>query len=420
MSQRDDSAWWGEQWDDASPHTAPTLLPARAAAPGRVADPAQGEDPWADLPPTYPAGLPLVKPAAPVYSPTLVVDVRQPAGPVDPPRPPRRGAWLGAFVASAAGVLLAIGLVTALVLRDGGACDPAAWSRLDAAPVAAVRQAVAAPPVPTTWSPGIVTFYGPGTTAGACASTSVPSTRYTAALGPAEYANGAACGTYVQVKGRKGTILVKVTNLCPECPPGHLDLSDEAFAALDDRVKGRVSMTYRAVRDPAVGALTVTVKDGSNPWWLAVHVDDHGNPLRSVEVASGQQGWQPMQLQSYGYWLDADGAGPGPFRVRVTDVRGHRVVLPGVRLRPGTTQRTGVRLYGPGAAPVAPPARPTATSATTTRTATATATVTASPTARRTATVTATATASTPEAAPSVPVTAPPPGAAVAQAADRC
>lgn len=419
MPQRDDSAWWGERWDDLPPHVAPTLLPAQAAPPSAAGP---DEDPWADLPPTYPAGLPLVKPAAPAYSPTLVVDVRQPTGPVAPPRPRRRGAWVGAFVASAAGVLLAIGLVTALVLRDGAACDPAAWSRVGVAPVAAVRQAVAAPPVPTSWSPGIVTFYGPGTTAGACASTSVPSTRYTAALGPAEYADGAACGTYVQVKGRKGTILVKVTNLCPECPPGHLDLSDEAFAALDDRVKGRVPMTYRAVRDPAVGALTVTVKDGSNPWWLAVHVDDHGNPLRSVEVASGQQGWQQMQLQSYGYWLDPDGAGQGPFRLRVTDVRGHRVVLTGVRLRPGTTQRTGVRLYGPGAgaAPAAPATsatttpRPTPTKATATATARATATATAS------APATAPATRATPEPAPAATVTAPPPGVVTTQAVGGC
>jgi expansin (peptidoglycan-binding protein) len=418
VSERDDSAWWGQQphepWDDVTAHQAgpSTLLPAQARH--------VTTDPWADLPPTYPAGLPLVPTPSPSYSPTLVVDVGQPAEPLDPPRPPRRGAWLGAFLASAAGVLLAIGLVAAFVLRDGARCDPAAWARLDAAPVAAVVRAVAAPPVPTTWSAGIVTFYGPGSTAGACASTSIPSTRYTAALGPVEYADAAACGSYIQVKGRKGTILVKVTNLCPECPPGHLDLSDEAFAALDDRVKGRVPMTYRAVRDPAVGPLSVTVKDGSNPYWLAVHVDDHGNPLRSVEVASGQQGFQPMQLQSYGYWLDPDGAGAGPFRIRVTDVRGHRVVVTGVRLRPGTTQRTGARLYGAGAgaAPAPTSAAPSsASSGGTTAKATATPTTKAAATATKTPRpVSASVTASPAEPAASVP----PAGAAATTAPDRC
>ena len=406
MSERDDSAWWGQQWGDPR-----ALQPAHAGP----TDGGQETDPWADLPPTYPAGLPLTKPAAPVYAPTLVVDVRQPPHPADPPRRARRrgsgrGAWIGAFVASAAGVLLAIGLVSALVLRDGTRCDPAAWGRLDAVPAAAVVRAVAAPPVPTSWSGGIVTFYGPGTTAGACASTSIPSTRYTAALGPVEYAGAAACGSYIQVKGRKGTILVKVTNLCPECPPGHLDLSDEAFAALDDPVKGRVPMTYRAVRDPAVGPLTVTVKDGSNPYWLAVHVDGHGNPLRSVEVASGQQGWQPMQLQDYGYWLDGDGAGAGPFRLRVTDVQGHRVVLTGVRLRPGTTQSTGVRLYGAGSVP-APATTTTTRPAPATSSVTARATATGTTTATAKASRTGAATASAPPSpAPDASATAPPAG----------
>lgn len=397
------------------PHERPTAFP----------DPPDESDPWADLPATRATGLPLLPPPAPSATPTpaLGLQVNPPGAAAGPP-PRRRGRRVGALAASSAGVLLAVALVTAFVLRDGATdCRP---QPLAAAPVAAVQpRAVAAPPIDTSWSSGIITFYGKATTGGACLASSVPANRYTAAAGPEQYANGAACGTYVDIKGRKGTIRVKITNLCPECPPGHLDLSDEAFAALDDMSKGRVSMSYRAVRNPSVGPLTVQVKDGSNPWWLAVRVDNHGNPLRSVEIASGSQGFQPMQLQGYGYWLDGNGAGDGPFRVRVTDVLGHRVTVSGIRLRPGAVQGTGVRLYGPGAG-TAP-----RTTAPASRTRSATKAATAKGTAKATATATAKATA-TPSAVTSAPPTpsapaplpsaadAPTAGAALTAAPDRC
>jgi expansin (peptidoglycan-binding protein) len=326
-----------------------------------------------------------------------------------------------------------VALVTAFVLRDGATdCRPqplaaapvAAVQPLAVPPVAAPPRAVAAPPIETSWSSGVITFYGDASPGGACLASSVPANRYTAAAGPEQYANGAACGSYVDIKGRKGTIRVKITNLCPECPPGHLDLSNEAFAALDDMSKGRVSMSYRAVRNPSVGPLTVQLKDGSNPWWLAVRVDNHGNPLRSVEIASGSQGFEPMQLQGYGYWLDGNGAGDGPFRVRVTDVLGHRVTVSGIRLRPGAVQSTGVRLYGPGAGAAPrttsskPSAKPTTKAAAApTKAATAKATATAT-------TTTGTATAAPPTASPSVPLPtaedAPTAGAALTTAPDRC
>jgi hypothetical protein len=104
----------------------------------------------------------------------------------------------------------------------------------------------AVPPIPSTWTAGTITYYGKATTGGACLASSVPANKYTVALGPSEYAGEAACGTYVDIKGARGTIRAKVTTLCPECSRGHLDLTNEAFAALDALAKGQTSVTYRA------------------------------------------------------------------------------------------------------------------------------------------------------------------------------
>lgn len=222
--------------------------------------------------------------------------------------------------------------------------------------------------------------------------------------------------------GVRGTVRVKVDNLCPECGPGHLDLSNEAFARLDDLGKGITPITYRQVVDPKLGnALSFRVKEGSSQWWLAILVDNHGNPLRSVEVSTGGTTWRTLTRAAYNYWIADTGAGPGPFRVRVTDTRGHVAVASGIAVRPGQVQRTAVRLYGAGSTGGGTPAtsrRATGTKATRSTTPRATA---------RTAVATGSSTtpASPPPSSPALPSSSPPPSSpppspttAVALAAD--
>jgi len=196
---------------------------------------------------------------------------------------------------------------------------------------------------------GRATYYGNAAPGGACSFPTPPADHLTTAAGPADYAQAAACGGYLQVTGRRSTIVVKVDNLCPECEPGHLDLSTEAFARLDALGAGVTPISFHQVVDPPLTAgLSFRVKEGSSQWWLALLVDGHGNPLRSVEVsADGGRSWKSLTRTDYNYWLAAGGAGPGPFRVRVTDLPGHSAVVDGIAIRPGTVQTTSVHLYGP-------------------------------------------------------------------------
>ena len=191
---------------------------------------------------------------------------------------------------------------------------------------------------------GIATMYGPARPGGACLTMTIPASRYTAAASPADFAGGAACGSYVRVSGTRGTILVKIDNLCPECAPGHLDLSDEAFAAIDDPVKGQVPIAFEAVRNPPVaGGIVVRVKDGSSQWWLGLRIDNAGNALASVEVADGAGPFHPLTRQAWGWTVTTPGA--GPFRVRVRDVYGQTAVLDRIVLLPDRDQPTSTRLY---------------------------------------------------------------------------
>ncbi|NES39785.1 hypothetical protein G3554_27235, partial [Micromonospora sp. PPF5-17] len=219
---------------------------------------------------------------------------------------------------------------------------------------------LAGPPLGGTPHTGRATFYDAGSGGGNCSRPGPPANRFYVALGPDEYAAGAACGGFLDVTGPKGTVRVLVMDQCPECEPGHLDLSAEAFARIADPVQGIVKVSYRAVVDPPLpGPLTFRMKEGSSQWWFAVLVGDHGNPLRAVEVRQGGA-WRTAARQDYNYWLIDSGAGPGPYTIRVTDVYGHRVTANGIRLLPGRTQHSTVRMYG-GSATATRSAAPTRT-----------------------------------------------------------
>ncbi|GAA2623466.1 hypothetical protein GCM10010399_63410 [Dactylosporangium fulvum] len=180
------------------------------------------------------------------------------------------------------------------------------------------------------------------------------------ALGNAEYRAGAACGGYLDVKGPKGTVRVKVTDRCPECAPGHIDLSRQAFAKIGEVSAGVIKVTYSQVTSPAVpGPMTVRVKEGSSRYWLALRLDNTGNPLSAVELQSGGS-WKALGRTDYNYWIAQGGAGAGPFTVRVTDTAGRRTTLNGVTLTPGTVQRPGAAAAGTVAPKTTGPARTSA------------------------------------------------------------
>ncbi len=200
-------------------------------------------------------------------------------------------------------------------------------------------------PAPTTRAPagqtrrGTATFYTLADLPN-CGYPDAAATGTYVALSPADYAGSAACGTVLDVTGPKGTVRVTVADQCPECEPGHLDLAAPAFARIADPVAGVVPITFTRVVDPPTpGSVRVRVKEGSSPYWLALLPIDTGNPLASVSV-----GGKALARTDYGYWEAADGAGPGPYRVRLTDDRGHAVTVT-VPLSAGATVPTGVRLY---------------------------------------------------------------------------
>ena len=162
----------------------------------------------------------------------------------------------------------------------------------------------------------------------------------------ADYENSQACGAYVEVTGPTGTtITVRIVDQCPECRPGDIDLSAEAFAHLAEPSAGRIPISWTLLSPALDGPVAYRYKEGSSQWWCGIQVRDHRNPVRTLEVLVDGS-WQSLPRQSYNYFVSADGSGCGS-TIRVTDIYGNRVTDSGITVSPGTVQ--------PGAAQLGPP-----------------------------------------------------------------
>jgi expansin (peptidoglycan-binding protein) len=171
---------------------------------------------------------------------------------------------------------------------------------------------------------GVATYYD-ATGDGSCLYGPSPADLMVAAMNQAEYAGSAACGSFIFVSGPKGTVTVRIVDLCPGCPAGHLDLSREAFAQIADLPQGVVGITWQVVSPDLPGPIAYHFKDGSNQWWTAVQVRNHRNPVAKMEyLANGQ--WVNVPRTSYNYFVRASGMGPGPYSFRVTDAYGNVLV----------------------------------------------------------------------------------------------
>lgn len=165
---------------------------------------------------------------------------------------------------------------------------------------------------------GIATYYY-ADGSGACGFDPSPNDLMVTALNAEEYNHAAYCGAYVQVTGAKGTITVRVVDLCPECLAGHLDLSLQAFALIDDVPLGRVPITWRVVSPAIPGPIGYHFKDGSNQWWTAVQIRNHRNPIAKFEYWNGSA-WITVPRVDYNYFVQTNpGMGVGPYTFRVTD-----------------------------------------------------------------------------------------------------
>jgi expansin (peptidoglycan-binding protein) len=240
---------------------------------------------------------------------------------------------------------LGVGAAAAAVIALSVGPGRAASGPADAVALSAAESVSSVPSVGS--NSGIATHYVLQAGGGNCSYPGPPASHLFVALSAPEYNGAAPCGSYLMVKGPGGSVRVEVIDQCPECKAGHIDLSEAAFARLAPLVKGIIPVSYHTIANPPLPApVAFEVKNGSSRWWLALFVMNTGNAIASVQIETRPGHWLKLAHSSWNGWIAQQGAGPGPFTVRVTDALGHQVTIHDVALKPSTVQRTGTWMYG--------------------------------------------------------------------------
>lgn len=198
----------------------------------------------------------------------------------------------------------------------------------------AVRKADAARTAAASCNPtyqGKATYYGYGG-GGNCSYPMPNSPVLIGAMNQQQYQNSQICGACVAVTGAKGTVQVRIEDRCPECPYGNIDLSQPAFAAIDDPIKGIVPITWKIVPCPLNGPVQFYFKEGSSQWWTAVQIRNHRYPVQKLEYKVNGS-WVNMYRETYNYFVVPSGMGPGPYDFRITDLNGAVIQETGIPLR---------------------------------------------------------------------------------------
>lgn len=179
---------------------------------------------------------------------------------------------------------------------------------------------------------GVATYYG-ATGKGNCSFDATPNNLMVAAMNDKDYYGSNACGAFVNINGPNGNITVRIVDRCPECAPGDIDLSQEAFKLIADPIDGRVSITWKYVEGEIGGPVQYKFKEGSSPYWMGLQVRNHLNPIKALEIKDQQGQWVELNRELYNYFLKDSGMGPGPYDIRLTDVFGQQLVDTGVELK---------------------------------------------------------------------------------------
>lgn len=166
------------------------------------------------------------------------------------------------------------------------------------------------------------TYYTFADGSGACSFDPSPNDLMIAALNFPDWSTSAWCGACADVQGPSGSVRIRIVDQCPECQSGDLDFSPQAFAALADPSLGRVPITWKFVACDVTGPVRYRYKDGANQWWTAVQIQNSRLPVTKLEWSVDGASWNPTVKTDYNYFLDDQGFGPDPVKVRITAVDG--------------------------------------------------------------------------------------------------
>jgi len=178
------------------------------------------------------------------------------------------------------------------------------------------------------------TFYGgiAGSAGGNCGIPVATDDFYHCALNNQDYNTSQACGACLEVKSASGkSVIVKVVDRCPECAPGDVDLTREAFAKIENPIAGRIPITWRFVPCPLDNStIKVNFKSGSTKFWTAIQLRNIRHAVAKLEYKKGDQ-WIDIPRENFNFFIETAGIA-SPMTLRATSVLSEQLVFENVAI----------------------------------------------------------------------------------------
>ncbi len=156
------------------------------------------------------------------------------------------------------------------------------------------------------------------------------------AMNHADYDSSYACGACLRVVGPRGTVHLRVVDRCPECKPGDLDMTPQAFFALAQERDGRIPLSWQYVPCPVTQSISIKFKIGSSAFWSAVQVRNSRYAIARFEYRHADGSYEEVPRTMYNFFLKESGLddvksySPGPYQFRITSIGGQVLELPEV------------------------------------------------------------------------------------------
>lgn len=193
------------------------------------------------------------------------------------------------------------------------------------------------------------TYYGgiDGTSSGNCSLPIALGDYFYAAMNTTDYDGSAACGACIELTGVKGTVTLRIVDRCPECKPGDVDMTVQAFGAIAEVIDGRVPIHWKYVPcDAQDTTIKINFKEGSSQYWTAIQFRNLNYGIATMDYKDGNGVWQNVPRALFNFFIKEEGI-PSPMALRITAVTGEQLIFENVPLVLQSDFDTGVQFSTP-------------------------------------------------------------------------
>ncbi|OJJ18733.1 hypothetical protein BKI52_24340 [marine bacterium AO1-C] len=193
------------------------------------------------------------------------------------------------------------------------------------------------------------TFYGgvAGSAGGNCGIPVAADDFNHCALNNQDYNTSQACGACLEVKSASGkSIIVKVVDRCPECAPGDVDLTRQAFAKIEDPTKGRIPITWRFVPCPVNNTtIKVNFKSGSSQFWTAIQLRNIRHAVTKLEYKK-DDAWVNIPRENFNFFIETAGIA-SPMTLRATSILNEQLIFENININTSNDYDTNQQFTTP-------------------------------------------------------------------------